>query len=268
MAKTIAFVGGGQMAEALISGLLQAGTCIAEQISVLEPNPERRSYLETAYRVTTADSAPTILRRQQTIILAVKPQVMTTVLNEIRPCLDHHLVITIAAGLPLGFYEAALGPSQRLIRVMPNTPALVQEGASALCCNTQATSKDLEFARELFNAVGTTCVVEEGLMDAVTGLSGSGPAFVFSFIEALIDGGIKAGLSHHISRELAIQTVLGAARLAKESTEHPAVLRARVTSPAGTTINGQHVLENAGFRGIVMNAVEAAVKRSTELSGA
>lgn len=266
MAKTIAFIGGGQMAEALIRGLLRSGGCPAELIGVVEPDPGRRSHLEVTYQVSTAESAGALLQGRQVLILAVKPQVMSDVLHSLKPQLGEQLVITVAAGLPLSFYAAILGDTVPVVRVMPNMPALVLEGASALCRNKQVSDHDLAYAADLFAAVGSTSIVEERLMDAVTGLSGSGPAYVFSFIEALIDGGVKAGLGHEVAGRLAVQTVLGAARLAQISEEHPATLRARVSSPGGTTISGLHVLEKAGFHGIVMSAVEAATRRSAELA--
>ncbi len=265
MTKTIVFIGGGQMAGALIKGLLKSGAYAADRIEVVEPDAARRSSLETSFQVATATSVATVLPRAQVVILAVKPQVMAEVLHELEPLLTDQLVVTIAAGLRLSFYTAILGESVPVVRVMPNITALALEGASALSRNTQVCEEDLAFAAALFGAVGSTSIVEEKVMDAVTGLSGSGPAYVFTFIEALIDGGVKSGLSHEVATRLAVQTVLGAARLVQTTGEHPAVLRARVSSPGGTTINGLHALEKGGFRSIVMDAVEAATKRSAEL---
>ena len=155
----------------------------------------------------------------------------------------------------------------RFIRVMPNTPAIVLEGMSVLSPGARSTAEDMDLAKQIFAAVGASVVLDEGYLDAVTGLSGSGPAYVFTFIEALIDAGLKVGLSQPVARTLVLQTVLGATRLAMESDQHPAQLRAMVTSPGGTTIAGLHCLESAGFRGIIMDAVEAAARRSRELAG-
>ncbi len=266
MSKTIGFIGGGQMAEALVRGLLHAGILIAEQVRIVEPVAQRRRFLEETYSVTCSSSASDTVKHCDFIVLAVKPQVMSTVLDELKPLLSAQVIITIAAGLPLSFYSDRLGTADiPVIRVMPNTPALVLQAASALCRNKNVSDKDLAFADKLFSAIGTTTIVEERLMDAVTGLSGSGPAYVFSFIEALIDGGIKVGLSKDVAEALAVQTVLGSVKLLLESKKHPAVLRAQVTSPGGTTISALHVLEKSGFNGIVMDAVEASCKRSHEL---
>ncbi len=266
MSKTIGFIGGGQMAEALIRGLLQATVLNAGQIRVAEPVAQRRRFLEDTYAVTCAPGAQDMAKQCDIIVLAVKPQMMSTVLAELKPLLCEQVIITIAAGIPLSFYSDSLElPDLAVIRVMPNTPALVLEAATALCRNKNVSDNDLAFAERLFSAIGTTTIVEERLMDGVTALSGSGPAYVFSFIEALVDGGIKVGLGKEVAEALAVQTILGSVRLLQESKQHPAVLRAQVTSPGGTTISALHVLEKSGFNGIIMDAVEAACKRSHEL---
>jgi pyrroline-5-carboxylate reductase len=265
MSQSIAFIGGGQMAEALIKGLLQSKTYSSDQILVAEVAGQRRTYLKSTYQLLCTPDLTEIIQNAQAVVLAVKPQVMHSVLTTLKPALSSQLVITIAAGLPLSFYADHLGTNCGIIRVMPNMGALILEGASALCRNQKASKKDLQFAESLFSTVGNTVIVEEKLMDAVTGLSGSGPAYVFSFIEALIDGGVKAGLSRTIARALAIQTVLGAALSLKNSELHPAVLRDQVTSPGGTTASGLQVLESAGFSGTIISAVEAACNRSRKL---
>lgn len=267
MGKSIVFVGGGQMAEAFIKGLLQSQEATPDTIFVVEPDPLRRSHLETLFQVTTAEPGAPLPAAAQTVILAVKPQVMGGVLADLKDQLTDRLVITVAAGLPLSFYASYVGDQVPVIRVMPNIATLVLAGASVLCRNQQVTDEQLAEAEKLFDSVGTTTVVEERLMDAVTGLSGSGPAFLLTFIEGLMDGGIKVGLDQRTARQLAIQTVFGTALLAQVSGEHPAELRARVTSPGGTAISGLQTMEEAGFRGTVMVAVEAAVKRSKELGG-
>jgi pyrroline-5-carboxylate reductase len=199
------------------------------------------------------------------VVLGVKPQVLPAVLASVKEfARPWHLIISIAAGVPLAVLEEAL-PDSRVIRVMPNTPTLVGAGMAALAPGRGVTPEDLALALDLFGAVGRAVVVEERLMDAVTGLSGSGPAFVAVFIEALADGGVKMGLPRPLALTLAIQTVLGTARLCHEEQMHPAVLKDLVTSPGGTTIAGLHALESRGFRSAVMDAVSAAAARSKEL---
>ncbi|HSH13799.1 MAG TPA: pyrroline-5-carboxylate reductase [Desulfurivibrionaceae bacterium] len=262
----IGFLGGGQMAEALIKGLVAAGVATAQQLVAVDPAPERRQLLADQYGIAVAGDGAG-LADCRSIVLAVKPQVMGKVLAQnLQYFSGEQLVISIAAGISLDFLESALGGRGcRVVRVMPNTPALVMEGASALCGGFRATPADLDAARLIFDAVGSSVVLSEAEMDAVTGLSGSGPAYVFSFIEALIDSGVKVGLARPVAEKLVLQTVLGSVRLAQSTGAHPAALRAMVTSPGGTTIAGLHELERAGFQGIVMDAVAAATERSREL---
>ncbi len=267
MNNNIGFIGGGKMAEALIQGIIKAGLVKPEQVRAADPDPSRRQLLTELFGIKTYSQAPDFLAECGTLILAVKPQVMGQVLDSLKPFITaDHLLISIAAGVPLAFMEGRLaGCGCRLVRVMPNTPALVQEGASALSPGQLATEADMIRARAIFDAVGRSVSLPETYLDAVTGLSGSGPAYVFSFIEALIDGGVKVGLNRADAQLLVLQTVLGSVKLAMESKAHPAELRAMVTSPGGTTIAGLHELARAGFSGIIMDAVEAATKRSKEL---
>ncbi|NTV13772.1 MAG: pyrroline-5-carboxylate reductase [Desulfobulbaceae bacterium] len=262
----IGFLGGGRMAEALIKGITESGLVKAEKVLAIDPAAERRQLLADQYGVATAGDG-TGLADCRIIILAVKPQLMGKVLAlNLAHFHGNQLVISIAAGISLDFLESCLnGRDCRLVRVMPNTPALVLEGASALCGGSRATSSDLDEARQIFEAVGSSVILSEADMDAVTGLSGSGPAYVFSFIEAMIDGGVKVGLARSVAEKLTLQTLLGSVRLAMSTGEHPAALRAMVTSPGGTTIAGLHEMERAGFQGIIMDAVEAATCRSREL---
>lgn len=263
---TIGFIGGGQMAEALIRGILGAGLTGADRITVVEPDGTRLQYLQDTYAVRAAADSTALAACSRVLILAVKPQVMDKVLAQYRgQVTGEHLVISIAAGIPIRTLAAGLGDAVRIIRVMPNTPALVLAGASALAGNSCATADDLAMAKRIFAAIGTCVEVGEPLLDAVTGLSGSGPGYVFAFIEALVDGGVLAGLPRPVAEQLVLQTVLGSAKLALETGEHPAVLKGRVTSPGGTTITGLQVLEESGFRGAVMTAVQAATERSREL---
>lgn len=270
MQNTIGFIGAGQMGEALIRGILASGLYSAEAISVAEPNPERRAYMTATFGIKGYGDSETLWKSCNTVLLAVKPQIMALVLAASRDFVTpEHLIITIAAGLPISFYEERLGRDDcKIIRVMPNTPALILEAASALSGNKNTTSYDLARCEEIFNKVGKAVIVEEKALDAVTGLSGSGPAYVFTFADAMIDAGIKAGLPRPTAETLALQTILGSVKLLIKSKKHPAELRAMVTSPGGTTIAAQHVLERSGFKGIVMDAIEAAVNRSLELGQA
>jgi pyrroline-5-carboxylate reductase len=200
------------------------------------------------------------------LLLAVKPQHVGGVLNQLKAGFeDRHLMVSIAAGVPLSTFGQALGSGRRLIRVMPNTPCLVGAGASAFALGGAANADDAGLVEELLSAVGIALEVPENLLDAVTGLSGSGPAYVYQIIEALSDGGVRAGLPRTIATKLAAQTVLGAAKMVLETGEHPGSLKDAVASPGGTTIAGLHALEAGGLRGVLMNAVLAATERSREL---
>ncbi|MDR2549360.1 MAG: pyrroline-5-carboxylate reductase [Desulfobulbus sp.] len=265
---SIGFVGGGQMAEAMVRGILAAGLAVPEQITIAEPMPARRESLAKEYGVTCTQDPAILCQKSEVLVLAVKPQLAATVLAAYRPLVDErHLVFSIMAGVTLRALAEAFSVPVRLIRVMPNTPALVLAGAAAFSPNDQVTDRDREIAMALFSAVGTCVEVPEHLLDAVTGLSGSGPGYVFAFIEAMIDAGVLAGLPRPVAEQLTVQTVLGSARLAQESGEHPAMLKGRVTSPGGTTIAGLQVLEKGALRGVVMDAVVAATERSRALGG-
>lgn len=267
MRQKIGFIGGGQMAEALIKGIIASGLYKNEDILVSELNDSRREHLESQYLVKTHYSNIPIFENCRVIILAVKPQFMGLLLDDCKERIQpQHIMITIAAGLPISYYLDTIGkPETKLIRVMPNTPALVLEGASALSRNKNVTDDELRIGEEIFQAVGEVVILDEVHLDAVTGLSGSGPAYVFSFVEALIDAGVKSGLTRAVSEKLALQTISGSVKLLKESGEHPASLRGKVTSPGGTAITALHVLEKVGFHGIIMDIVESAVNRSKEL---
>jgi pyrroline-5-carboxylate reductase len=264
--KKIAFLGGGNMAEALIKGLLAAGAARPDQISATDVSADRLEHLKKTYGIIIHKNNLEAAHEAEVILLSVKPQVIERVMHEIAVETDEKkLVISIAAGVTIAKIEAALGINARVVRVMPNTPALVLAGAAALAGGQNASSDDLALAQGIFNSVGRAVIVEEKLMDAVTGLSGSGPAYVFTIIEALSDAGVKAGLPRPLALELAAQTVYGAAKMVLETKEHPGKLRDMVTSPGGTTIEGLHALEKGKLRATLMNAVEAATARSREL---
>jgi pyrroline-5-carboxylate reductase len=264
----IGFVGGGNMAEAIVKGLL-AGGVPATDITLAEPVAQRREYLGATYAVKTVDDNGSAVETADIVILAVKPQVSATALRALpEASCTGKLFISIMAGVPTKSIENTLTKGARVVRVMPNTPALVLQAASAIAPGSSATAADMDLALEIFNLLGTACTVEEKLLDAVTGLSGSGPAYVFTFIEALSDAGVKNGLPRDKATLLAAQTVLGSARMVLETAEHTGILRDRVTSPGGTTIAGLHALEQAAFRAAIMNAVDVAAKRSEELGKA
>ena len=262
--KKIGFIGGGNMAEALIRGLLSGGVTPSD-ILVAEPLLKRREYLVDRYHVqVTGDNQDTA--STPIVILAIKPQVAARVLVNLADRLsDETLLVSIMAGTQCAAIEATFPKPVRVVRVMPNTPALVMAGATAICRGSHATDEDIDIVEKIFALTGSCSVVDEKLMNAVTGLSGSGPAYVMTFVEALADAGVENGLPRDVALSLAIQTVLGTARLLKETGEHPAVLRDQVTSPGGTTIAGLRALEQGAFRATIMNAVEAATARAKEL---
>jgi pyrroline-5-carboxylate reductase len=265
--KRLGFIGGGMMAEALISGLITAELVDCSEITVVEPVIARCNELIEKYKVEATEDPKKVWHNSDTVIIAVKPQIIKAALDQsIEQITERHLLISIAAGVSLSALESQLDSTAcRVIRVMPNTPALVGEGAAALSAGTRAGEDDMEVACQIFNSIGSSVIVSEPLMDAVTGLSGSGPAYVFSFIEALIDGGVSEGLSRDVARQLALQTVIGSTKLLLSSNKHPAELKSNVTSPAGTTIAGLYEMEKSGFKGIVMSAIKAAAFRSREL---
>lgn len=262
---SVGFVGGGQMAEAIIGGILGVGLCSPEFVWATDPVAARRDRLKSAFGIHVGEDNRALTERADLVILAVKPQVLSSVLKEIGASLAGKLVVSIVAGVPIRTLAGLAPAAAGIIRAMPNQPVLVREGMTALTSNIEASSCDSNFVRAMFEAVGRVVTVEERLMDAVTGLSGSGPAYVFQAIEALADGGVKMGLPRGTAELLAAQTVFGAARMVLESREHPATLKDRVASPGGTTIAGLHRLEQGGFRATLMGAVEAATRRSEEL---
>lgn len=264
--KAIGFIGGGAMAEAIIKGLCNLeGKQAAANLLVAEPMAERRAYLEQNLGVRTTSSNDQVTSQCEGLVLAVKPQVMERVCRQIAPSLKPgQWAVSIAAGISVSKLEKWLGAIP-VVRVMPNTPALIGKGVSALSPGTYCDDRLLKTVQSLLAAAGETVVVPESYMDGVTGLSGSGPAYVYLFIEALIDAGVRVGLPRDVSRTLALATVSGSAEMLSASGLHPAQEKDRVTSPGGTTIAGLQVLEEKGFRAAVMAAVEAACRRSKEL---
>ncbi len=264
----IGFVGGGAMAEALLGGLLSAGVG-PHQLRAADPEPARRAHLAQHLGIATTAHNAEAAEAADAVILAVKPNVLPAVLGALRADgagSDRTLWISIAAGVTLATLERGLGATVRIVRAMPNSPALVGEGATGLCGNAHATPDDLTFARGLFESVGKAWQApNEALLNAVTGLSGSGPAYVFAFLEALIAAGVAAGLPRDACEALSFQTVYGAAKLARHSEHSPAELRRRVSSPGGTTVAGLGALEERGFGEAIAAAVTAATQRASEL---
>jgi pyrroline-5-carboxylate reductase len=264
--RNVGFIGAGNMGEALIRGLVTSGRLKADQIRVSDIDTTRLRSLETTYGVLTTAGNPPLAQAAEVLILAVKPPHVDGVLAEIGGSLDHlPLVISIAAGVPLSRLQKGLRPPVPLIRVMPNTPALVLAGASAIAAGPRAGAEHLAIARLLFEAVGRVVEVPESAMDAVTAVSGSGPAYLFLVMESLIDAGVLLGLPRAVARTLVIQTTLGSAKLLDGTEAHPGALKDQVTSPGGTTIHGLTVLERGGVRGLLIDAVAAAARRSEEL---
>ena len=269
LAKKIGFIGLGQMGTALATGFLKAGLTDAEHLAGYDLVPEAVKRFEAQTHSKCSTEIRQVIEVSDVVFLAVKPQQMGRVLADVKQEIavlpSEKLFITIAAGLPIQYYLNELGESIHLARVMPNTPCLAGEGASGFALSPKATDADANIVRSFLKTVGVVVQVEEKQLDAITGLSGSGPAYVFMMIEALADGGVRMGLTRNQALQLAAQTVKGAAEMVLKTGEHPGVLKDRVTSPAGTTIEGVAVLEAAGMRSAMISAVEAATLRSREL---
>ena len=263
---TIGFLGAGKMGTALAKGFIQAGLVTPAQIIASDPVEGARDAFAKEVGAKIAESNAEVAKFASVLLLAVKPDNVAGVLAEIKgDFMDKHLLISIAAGVPIAKLEAGLDAKARVIRVMPNTPALLGASATAYASGKSALPEDSALAQKLFSAVGIAFSVKESLLDAVTGLSGSGPAYVYLMIEGLSDGGVASGLPREIATKLAAQTVLGSARMVLETGMHPGALKDMVTSPGGTTIEGLHELEKGKVRGALMNAVRAATEKSKKL---
>jgi pyrroline-5-carboxylate reductase len=263
---TIGFIGAGNMAEALIAGLLHAKLLPPVQLVASDIDHSRLTWLQHTYRIRTAPANPAVARETDILVLAVEPQILGGILAEIAEAVsDKTLIISVAAGYPIAGIVRGLSGRERIVRAMPNTPSLVREGVTAVAYDERLPAHDSAAARTLFESIGQVVRVEERWLDAVTGLSGSGPAYIYVMIEALADGGVKMGLPRETAQLLAAQTVSGAARLVLDSHEHPGVLKDRVASPGGTSVAGLHELERGGLRAALISAVEAAAERSHEL---
>lgn len=265
MKHRLAVIGCGNMGQAIVQGLLREGWAQPHEIIATNPNPERTQALAQALGVDVSTDNARAVSGAQVILLGVKPQIIKSALKDVRGRVGpDQLVISIAAGISTRFIEYYTGDAP-VVRAMPNLAATVGMGATAICPGTHCKPDNLGVASDIFESVGLVEHVHESLMDAVTGLSGTGPLYVFHFIESLSDAGVKMGLPREVATRLAMQTVRGSARLLQESGQHAAALRDSVTSPGGTAITALHVLRGKAFAAIVMDAVEAATRRSAEL---
>ncbi len=265
--QKIGFIGGGNMAEAMIKGLL-SGSFPAGRIMVSEPSDLRREHLVETFNIEMAEDNLGLMENCDLIVLSIKPQIVVEVLEEVAGVYsDDKLIISILAGVKTASIEKFFQGAPRVVRVMPNTPALVGEAASAICRGQYASQEDLAVVRQLFESIGVVQLIDERQMDAATGLSGSGPAYIYTVVEALADGGVREGLRRDIAHALAVQTVVGAALMVRETDEHPAILRDQVCSPGGTAIAGVSTLEKNGLRTTLMEAVSTSAARSRELGG-
>jgi pyrroline-5-carboxylate reductase len=264
--KRVGFIGSGNMGEALVNGLLHGHLCRPEQIVCSDIRPEKLKVIRERYGVKGTSHNTEVVKQSDIILLAVKPQIMKPVVEEITKYLDlSKLIISIAAGVTLDAIESCAKKELKLIRVMSNICVSVREGVSAIAAGRHAQKEDLMMAKTIFDSVGKSLFIDEYLLDAVTGLSGSGPAYIFLIIDALADAGVKVGLSRDDALILSSQTVLGAAKMLIETGEHPGKLKDLVTSPGGTAIAGLHTLEEGGLRTTLINAVEVATQRSEAL---
>ena len=263
---TLGFIGGGQMATALATGAIQANLIEEKKLIFFDTDPEAQSKLRDKFSTAlVANSLGNLFDLSDVVVLAVKPQVLQKIATNLASLISNKtLVVSIVAGLSLAKLESLLGTS-RIVRVMPNTPCQVQAGASGIAASAGASAEDRNWVEKLMTAVGTVCHVDDDLLHAITGVSGSGPAYAFIMIEALAAGGVAAGLPRKVATQLAAQTLLGAATMVLKTGEHPGELKDRVASPAGTTIAAIQVLESHGLRVALINAVIAAANRSREL---
>jgi len=263
--KKIGFIGTGKMGEALIKGIIHAGLVPSGHIYASDMDHEKLQILEKDLKIKICSGNCDAVVNSDVVIIAVKPQIVPAVLNEIKKSIKNQLIISIAAGVTIDTFEKNLPAGTKVVRVMPNIAAIVEEAASAISPGSVASKEDTTIVSSIFNAIGKTVQLQENLMDAVTGLSGSGPAYVFMIIEALADGGVHEGLDRKTAKLLAAQTVLGAAKMVLDGASHTGELKDMVTSPGGTTIRGLRVMEEQGVRIAMMNAVIAACERSKEL---
>lgn len=265
--KKIALIGGGNMGRSLLRGILKAELTPPENLTVVDVHPQKLEALRADFGVAATSDAKSAVHDAEIVILAVKPKTLREVLDSIHEAVrTEQVFISIIAGVETGYIEERLSKGNPVIRVMPNIAATVDAAATAIAAGAEADETHLNMAKVIFEAVGEVVCVEEEHLDAVTGLSGSGPAYIYMVVEALCDGGVKMGLPREIAMKLAVQTVLGAAKLVKETGQHPATLRDQVTTPGGTTISAVHELEERGLRAMLISAVVTATERSKEMN--
>lgn len=267
MEQRIGFIGLGNMGNAILQGILASGIVHGKQLYVYDTHPEKGDNLNRSYMINNLYSAKSVARESDIVIVAVKPNVIMDVLNDIQKELKKNtIIISVAAGVSIKAIAKSVGYEQKIIRVMPNTPALVNAAMCSITPNTEVSEDELAIVQNLFNCIGETEIVPEYLIDTIVGASGSSPAFVFMFIEALADGAVKGGLSRKQAYKFAAQTVMGSAKMLLETKKHPGELKDMVCSPAGTTIEGVQMLEKKGFRSAVIDAVEITINKSKFLS--
>lgn len=264
----IGFIGSGNMAQAIIGGMIDSNLIIKDNIYATAVSDKTINLVKEKYGVNTSKNNKDVAKKSDIIFLSVKPNIYKTVIDEIKDVVDENkLIVTIAAGQTIENIENMFGKELRIIRTMPNTPALVGEGMGLITPNSKATKEDIENVVEIFNSFGKSEIVEESLIDTAGSLSGCGPAYTYMYIEALADGAVESGVKRDLAYKLAAQTVLGAAKMVLESGEHPGKLKDNVCSPGGTTIKGVNALEYSGFRGSVIDALLESINKSLEMSG-
>lgn len=268
MNKTVGFIGSGNMGSAIMGGIIEKGIVGGKNIIASDPNEASLNKLKEKYNINTTTDNKETAGKSDILILSIKPVMFPNVINEIKGEIkDETLIISIAAGQTVSKIEKLFEKEIKLIRIMPNTPALVAEAMSAIVTNKNVSKDDLDITIQIFSSIGKCEVVEEGLIDAITGISGSSPAYVYMFIEAMADAGVRAGLKREQAYKFASQAVLGSAKMVLETNMHPGELKDMVCSPSGTTIDAVYSLEKDGFRGSVMRAVDECIKKSVEMSG-
>jgi pyrroline-5-carboxylate reductase len=267
MNKTIGFIGCGNMAQAMIGGIVSSGLLQPENVIAYNPGAEKLNLVKSKFAIRTASSNSELASFVDILVLAVKPHIYSIVIDEIKDLVKKDVIIvTIAAGIDIKFIENRFGRNIKVVRTMPNTPALVGEGMSAVCSNSQVTPDELQSVIKIFESFGKAEVIEERLMDAIPAISGSSPAYVYMFIEALADGGVLRGIPRNKAYKLAAQAVLGAAKMVLETGEHPGALKDKVCSPGGTTIEAVYTLEKSNFRGAVISAMESCTEKTIRMS--
>lgn len=267
MNKQIGFIGCGKMAQAMIAGILKGEIAKPNQIIGSAVTQDTRELVKEKYGIRMTDNNVDVAKDSDILFLAVRPDLHTLVINEIKNVTtEHTVVITVAAGIDIDYLSQSFGKNVKIVRSMPNTPSLVGEGMSAICYNSHVNNEDLDNVISIFNSFGKTEVIEEGLMDAIPAISGSSPAYVYMFIEALADGGVMQGIPRQKAYKLAAQAVLGAAKMVLETGEHPGKLKDNVCSPSGATIQAVSTLEKESFRGSILSAMESCTQRIHEIS--